>query len=187
MNHTDNTVTQVSWLHNCTIIRLIHTGSNYAHTTAATAHPCCQHIGSGSVMELGNAMGVGSMGIPSSKASSGPAETLHFQVFWNTPISWDGMWHILYIWELSASQDRYTNIYTNTVSVYKIPAKIDSWTDPLKVHILPDQSFIQKHSPDLLFCMTKLYSNSWQRPCTFPWKTRTTSLKLGKIQGVWAL
>lgn len=128
----------MSWLHNCTIIRLIHTGSNYGHTTAATARPCCQHVGSGSAMEPGNPMGVGSMGIPSSNASSGTAEILHFQVLWNTPISWDGMWSI-WKYRLSSTFGNFLHLkrYWQYIQVlylytYKISAKIDSWTDPSK-------------------------------------------------------
>lgn len=153
MNHTDNTVTQVSWLHNCTIIRLIHTGSNYAHTTAATAHPCCQHIGSGSVMELGNAMGVGSMGIPSSKASSGPAETLHFQVFWNTPISWDGMWHIL-SFENFLHLKRDIQIYIRILYLYI------KYQQRLTLELTPSK---------FISFQTNLLSRSIHQICSFVW------------------
>lgn len=132
------------------IIRLIRRGTNYTHT--ATAHPCCQHVGSGSAVEPGKAMGVGGMGIPSSNVQDlqgyctsscfgihqsagmacGPFEArdlpLHLGIFWVSR-------EIL-------------GTYTNTIFVYiiyKISTKIDSWTDSLKVHILPDQPFIQKH------------------------------------------
>lgn len=113
----------MSWLHNCTIITLIHAGSNYSHSTAATAHPCCRHVDSGSTMEPGKAMGVGKVGIPSSNASLGPAEILHFQVFGNTPIQL--RWHaahlkiqtFLYIWEFSVSREILAT-YTNTLFVY---------------------------------------------------------------------
>lgn len=173
----------MSWLHNCTIIGLIHTGSNYTDTTAATAQPCCQHVGSGSAVEPGKAMvwewespplmlpqdlhrycTSKYLGIHQSAGMAcGPFEDLGLGIFCISR-------------EILA-------IYTNTIFVY-IQNTSKDWLLNWPPHILPDQSFIQKHSPGLLFCMTKINSSTGQR---FPKKTRTTSLKFGEIQGVWAL
>lgn len=185
---------QVSWLHNCMIIRLIHTGSNYTDTTAATAHSCCWHVGSGSAMEPGKVMDVGSMGIPSSNASSGPAEILHckyskyFGIHQSAGMAcgpFEDRDFPLHLGVFCISRDILAT-YTNTVFVY-IPNISKDWLLNWPPHILPEQSFIQKQSPGLLFCMTKIYSSTEQRPWRFPKKIRTTSLKLGEIQGAWAL
>lgn len=106
----------MSWLHNCTIIRLIHKGSNYHHTKAATAHPCCQHV-----LDLPRSLGKpwvweGWESPPS--ASSGPAEILHLQVFWNTSISSDGTWPI-WRYRLSTTFGNFPCLKRDIGSIYK--------------------------------------------------------------------
>lgn len=108
--------------------------------------------------------------------------------------SWDGMWPI-WRYRLSSTFGNFPclkrdigNKYKSYICIYtKYQQRLTLELTTFKVHILPDQSFIQKHSPGLLFHITKIYSSTGQRPWRFPKKSRTTSLKLGEIQGVWAL
>lgn len=127
IHHADNTVMQVSWLHNCTIIRLIHTGSNYTRTaTAATAHPAA------STLALDLPMwSLGKQWVWEAWESPPLMPLQDLQGYCTLPgvlecTSQLG-WHVahlkietsLYIWQFSASQERYIgNIYKYYICIY---------------------------------------------------------------------